>query len=150
MATTFQGKSMAPRGRDKTYHYQINTAGLKTGAAVVYDSSVAGGMVKAPAAAAAIGFAGLIATEYLVGGGSAVGQDVQVQREGIGLGILRASNAVTFGQKLVIAATDGSLRPYVDGTDATCDIIGTSEVTLGSQSGNVPITVNLDNFSSVP
>lgn len=151
MSTEFIGKSVTKgRGGAPLYPYQINTASLKTGAAVVFDSSVAGQMVKAPAAAAASGFAGLIFTEYQVGAaGSAVGGDVELQRTGIGMGILDAGNAVTVGQPLVISDVDGSLRPFAVATDDDCDIIGTSEMTLGSQGVNTPIPVNLDAFSHV-
>lgn len=150
MATTFIGKSVAKgKGGEKLYSYQINTTGLKTGAAVVADTSVSGQMVKAPAAAAATGFQGLIATEYQVGAASVAGQDVELQRSGIGMGILDAGNAVTYGAPLVISDTDGSLRPFAVATDDDCDIVGTSEITLGSQGVNTPIPVNLDKFTRV-
>lgn len=150
MSTTFIGKSV-PKGKGQApqYDYQLNTTGLKTGAALVYDSSADGGMLKAPAAAAAAGFAGLLTTEYQVGSASVAGQPCQVQRSGLCMGILDAGNAVTVGQALVISDTDGSLRPFAVATDDDCDIVGTSEQTLGSQGVNTPILVNLDTFSHV-
>lgn len=152
MATAFQGLSVGKgRGASRLYSYQINTASLKTGAAVVADTSVSGQMVKAPGGAAAKGFQGLIFTEYEVGAaGSAVGNDVELQRDGIGEGILASGQAINYGDRLVIAGTDGSLRAYNDGVDTNCDIVGTSEMTLSTVSINTPIPVNLDKFTTVP
>lgn len=145
MATDFIGLSVAARGRGQVYPYQINSTGLKTGAALVYDSSKAGQLLKAPAAAAALGFAGLLVTEYQVGASSVAGQDCEVQRAGIGQGILASGSSCTVGVELVIAGTDGSLRPFVLGSDDDCDIVGTAEITLSTVGVNTPIAVNLDN-----
>jgi hypothetical protein len=145
MSTTFIGKSVAPRGRLLTYPYQINSTGLKTGAALVYDSSAAGQLLKAPAGAAALGFAGLLVTEYMAGSASVAGQDCEVQRAGVGQGILASGSSCTVGVELVIAGTDGSLRPFVLGSDDDCDIVGTAEITLSTVGINTPIPVNLDN-----
>lgn len=147
MATQFIGKSGSTRTTAPVYQKQINSANLATGAAVVYDSSAAGDLVKAPAgagAAAGSAFAGLIVTEYIKGGGSAVGQDVNVQRTGIGYGLLKASTAVTVGQELVIGGVDGTLRPYNDATDDGAEIVGVAEQTLSSQTYVQPLKVNLD------
>lgn len=149
MATKFLGLSVAPEGRSKLFSRQINTTGLKTGAALVVDTSVAGSMVKAPAGAAALGFAGLLATEYRTDQASVAGEDCEIQRADVGRGILASGASVTYGQELVIAGTDGSLRPVVIGTDDDACIVGTSEITLSTVSVNTPIPVNLDRQSSL-
>ena len=148
MGTTFQGLAMAPK-RDKLYAYQVNSNGLAEGAAVVVDSSVSGGAAKAPTGAAVKGFAGLIADVLKAGTGTVSGNEYNLQRSGIGLGLLAPSTAVTYGQQLVIADTSGRLRPYNHGVDADCDIVGTSEVTLGSSSDTQAMLVNLDKFEYV-
>ena len=147
MATDFNGLSVAPK-RDRLYQYKINTSSLKEGAAVVYDSSASGQLVKAPAAAAAAGFAGLIA-DVLPSGGTTAGLDVNLQRDGLGLGLLKAGEAVTVGQELVIAGTDGSLRAFAVGSDDDCDIVGRAEQTKTAGATNEAILVNLDSARSV-
>lgn len=147
MATNFQGLSVAPL-RDKLYQANCNTAGLVEGAAVVHDTGVAGGRVKAPTGAAVSGFAGLI-TDILPSGGTVAGHDVNLQRTGRGMGLLKAGDSVNVGDRLVVAGTDGSLRAFNDGVDANCDIVGKSLQTLTAGSNNDPILVDLDAFSSV-
>ena len=130
MATEHIGFATAPRGRDKLYPYQINTAGMKEGAFVVFDSTAAASMVKAPAGAAPKGVAGLIADVQNVTTGTVVGTDVNLQRDGIGLALLGAGLSVTEGAALVVAGTDGSVRAFVGGgTDNDCDIVGYAEET---------------------
>jgi hypothetical protein len=146
MATGFIGLAVAPRDRDVVYPTTINTAGLFEGAAVIYDT---GNQVKAPTGAKALGFAGLIA-DVTPPTGTVVGTDLNVQRNKIGMGLLQAGATATRGVGLVIAATDGSLRSFVDGTDTNCEIVGTSEITITAGATNIAIPVNLDGFARIP
>lgn len=144
MATTFVGKSVAKQC-DRLYPATLNTASLKEGAAVVYDT---GNGVKAPAAAAAAGFAGLLA-DVMPSGGSTVGMDVNLQRTGNGMGILAAGVSCNRGDKLVINDTSGYLRKYVHGTDTNCDIIGEATMAVTGDSDPHPVGVDLDSRSYV-
>ena len=145
MGTTFQGFAVAPR-RDRLYPRTMNSAGLQEGAACVYDT---GNGVKAPTGAAVKGFAGLLA-DVQGSTGTISGTDANMQRTGIGMGLLQATQTVVVGTRLVIAGTDGSLRPFNDGVDANCDIVGESESQLTAGAQNTAIAVNLDKFTSVP
>ncbi len=147
MATTFIGKSFAPK-RDKVYAYQCNTASLKEGAAMVYDTSASGQLVKAPTGAAVLGFAGLVA-DVLGSSGTAVGIDINLQRTGIGMGLIATGITVTVGDELVIADTAGTLRSFALGSDDDCDIVGVCETTKTAGSATESILVNLDKQRSV-
>lgn len=139
MGTTFIGKSVAPK-RDRLYPATLNTANLKEGAAVVFDT---GNGVKAPAGDAAKGFAGLI-TNVMPSGGSTAGMDVDLQRTGEGMGILVAGGSCARGDKLVIANASGHLRAYVHGTDADCDIVGEATMAITGGADAYAVGVDLD------
>jgi hypothetical protein len=129
----------------------IGTSGLLRGAAVVYGP---GNTVIAPSGAAVTGFAGLlhegVPAANTPGPGSTAGTDVSLKRTGIGKALLATGYQATRGQSMVIAGTDGSLRPYVNGTDIECDIVGTSEDTLSAGgTAPAPFRVNLDAFSRI-
>jgi len=144
MATDNIGLAVASR-RGPLYPATIVTSGMKEGAAVVYDTTNQNG-VKAPGAEKASGFAGLIA-DVQGSSGTAANSDVNLQRTGIGMGLLAASASCTRGVGLVIANTSGHLRGYVDGTDHQCDVVGTAEVTKTAGAGGAEsIPVNLDAF----
>lgn len=144
MATTFIGKAFAPK-RQRLYPATLNTAGLKEGAAVVFDT---GNGVKAPTGAATKGFAGVI-TDVMPTGGSTSGMDVNLQRDGEGLGILAAGVTCARGDKLVLANTSGHLRVYVHGTDADCDIVGEALMAVTGGADPLAVGVDLDKTSYV-
>ena len=146
MATSWIGLAVAPK-RDKLYAYQINTAGLKEGAVVVWDTGANGQLVKAPAAAAASGIAGIIA-DQLGSSGTVVGSDVNLQRDGIALVLLKNGQTVAAGDPLCVAGTDGSVRKAVN-ADSPCDIIGYSEVahTAGATNEAIPARVNISQYN---
>lgn len=118
----------------------VYTASLHGGAAVVWDSTNKG--VKAPAGAEAIGFAGFI-TNQQPSGGTTSGDRVDLQNAGVAIGLLKAGESVTYGQRLVIADTDGSVKAYDDAGDDNCSIVGIALATLtaGSQNDTLPIAV---------
>jgi hypothetical protein len=143
MGTTKIGLSVAPM-RDKLYPATLNTASLTEGAAVVYDT---GNGVKAPAGAAAKGFAGLI-TDVMPTGGSTSGMDVNLQRNGIGMGILAVGVSCVRGDRLIIANASGHLK--VIASETAVDIIGEAETALTGGAAAQMVGVNLDAFASIP
>lgn len=149
MATGYIGLAMAPRDRGVLFPATINTASLNEGAAVIYDT---GNQVKAPTGALALGFAGLIADVVPAATGTVVGTDINLQRNKIGMGLLKNGFTTSRGTPLVIADTAGNLRPFVDGTDTNCEIVGTAETAFNNSAGSNPvcILVNLDAFARIP
>jgi len=139
MPTTFIGLSSTRFGGD-TKQYQVNTASLKEGAVVIHDSSVAGQKVKAPTGAGNTGIAGVI-TNAQSASGTAVGDSVDVQYTGIANVLLKATEAVTVGGKVIIADTDGSVKAL--GTTDSCDILGVSLITKTAGAANEMIPVRL-------
>ena len=127
MASEFIGLGMAPR-RGKLYPYQINSAGLKEGAVVMFDASANGQLVKAPTGAAVAGVAGVIADVLNVTTGTVIGTDVNLQIDEIGMVILKNGLTVAPGDALVVAGTDGSVRKLDSTTDDGADIVGYSQV----------------------
>lgn len=123
-----------------TLPFKCFTAGLQGGAAVVFDSTNDG--VKAPAGAAATGFAGFI-TNAQTSTGTASGDPVDLQDAGIAIGLLKAGETVAYGDLLVIAGTDGSVKAYDDAADDNCSIVGTALASLiaGAANATLPISV---------
>lgn len=118
----------------------VYTASLQGGAAVVWDATNKG--VKAPTGAEVTGFAGFI-TNQQSSSGTASGDRVDLQNAGVAIGLLKAGEAVTYGDRLVIAGTDGSVKAYDDAGDDNCSIVGIALATLtaGSQNDTLPILV---------
>src|ERR1041385_2708426 len=106
MPTPFIGYS-STRWSGESKQYKCNTSGLKEGAVMVYDTSVAGQLVKAPAGAGATGVAGVLINAQ-PSGGTAVGDSVDLQISGIANVLLKAGQTVNVGDKVVIGGTDGS------------------------------------------
>lgn len=116
----------------------VYSAGLQGGAAVVWDTSNEG--VKAPGGAEVTGFAGFI-TNAQPAAGTVSGDSIDLQNVGVAVGLLKAGEAVTAGDLLVIAGTDGSLKAYDDAGDDNLSIVGVALVTLtaGSQNNTIPV-----------
>jgi len=131
----FIGKSVAPV-IPFTLASVVYSAGLKHGAAVVFDASNKG--CKAPGGAAALGFCGFI-TEAQPTAGTASGDAISLQVAGIARGLLAAGATITYGAALVIAGTDGSLR--AQSADDNCSVVGYSLSSFTAGSNNDPIAV---------
>ena len=114
------------------------SAGLLGGAAVVWDGTNDG--VKAPGGAEVVGFAGFI-TEQQTSSGTASGDRVSIQNAGIAVGLLDAGQSVTYGQRLVISDTDGSVKAYDDAGDDNCSIVGIALQTMTAGSNNDPLMI---------
>ena len=127
-----------------TLPYTVYSASLQGGAAVVFDSSNFG--VKAPAGAAALGFAGLIANQQS-SSGTASGDRVDIQIAGIGVGILDAGQTVTYGQELIISDTDGSLKAYANGSNDDCSVVGYALESKTAGASNESLLVQLVPFN---
>lgn len=146
MATDNIGLAAAPRGASRLFPARIQTSGLKQGAAVCYDTDPPD--VAAPSGDKATKFAGLI-HNFPGAAGTVAGTDVELQRDGDGMGLLAASASCTRGVGLVIANNSGHLRGYVDGTDDQCDVVGTALVTKTAGAAAEAIPLNLDAFTHV-
>lgn len=127
----------------------VYSASLQGGAAVVADATNKG--CKAPGGAAAAAFMGLI-TNQQTSSGTTSGDRVDLQVSGVGIGLLKAGQSVTFGGEVVIAGTDGSFRAFAVGSDDDCSVLGISLATLTAGSNNdpcpillMPYTVHKDN-----
>lgn len=136
MPTTFQGLSGSPRNY-RSRPMQCNTAGLVEGSVVIYDTSKSGQLVKAPTAAGNTGVAGVIVGQQATGG-TAVGDLVEVAYEGIVPILLGTTQAVTVGDKLIVAGTDGSVKGR--GASTGCDVIAVCEETRTAGANNELIT----------
>lgn len=121
-----------------TLPFTVYSAGLQGGAAVVADASNKG--VKAPGGAEVTGFVGFI-TNAQEAAGTVSGDPVDIQNTGIAIGLLKAGEAVTYGNYLVIAGTDGTVKAYDDAGDDNVIIVGMALATLtaGSQNDTLPI-----------
>lgn len=137
--TTFQGLSAAAKGF-KSRPMKCNTAGLKEGAIVIYDTTVSGQQCKAPTGAGNTGIAGVIVGQQPAAG-TAVGDTVEVAYEGFVPVQIGAGLTVTVGDKLITGATDGSAKTR--GATVTCDVIGICEETLTAGTNNDLATVRI-------
>lgn len=137
--STFIGLSAARRDGEVT-KYTCGTAGLKEGAVVIFDSSNPGQVI-APGGAGATKVAGVIIDVLGTTGSTAVGDYVNVQRTGICNVLLDATVSCTYGDKLQVADTDGSVKPNT-ATDS-CDIVGVALQTLTAGAANGMISVQL-------
>ncbi len=120
--------------------YIVNSAGLKEGAVVIFDSSAIKGAVKAPTASGNVGIAGVL-VDVIESGGTTSGSTYNVQSTGIVPVLLGNGEAVTVGGKLQINDTDGSVKAL--GSTDSCDILGTTLQTLTAGSANDMIMVEL-------
>lgn len=118
----------------------VYTTGLQGGAAVVWDASNKG--VKAPGGAEVTGFAGFI-TEQQSSSGTTSGDRVSIQNAGVAVALIKAGETVAYGDLLVIAGTDGSLKAYDDGGDDNLSICGVAlqSLTAGSQNDTCMVAV---------
>jgi hypothetical protein len=123
-----------------TLPFTVYSASLQGGAAVVWDGTNKG--VAAPGGAEVTGFAGFI-TNQQPSTGTTSGDRVDIQNAGIAIGLLKAGETVTYGQRLVIAGTDGSLKAYDDAGDDNLSIVGIAlaSFTAGSQNDTIPVSV---------
>ena len=140
MPTTFIGLSSTRFGGE-TKQVECNSSGLKEGAVVVWDSTNAGQLVKAPTGAGGTGVAGVICNAQ-VSGGTSVGDSVDVQFTGIANVLLDATEAVTVGQRVIVSDTDGSVKAA---TGDQVDYIGVALITKTAGSANelIPVALNI-------
>ncbi len=115
----------------KLFPYTSNTASMAQWSAFIYDTSVSGNTVKAPAGDAPLGFAGFLADNPGTSG-TAVGVVYNFARmPGDKIpALIVASATVTVGNALVIANTSGHLRAYVNGSDDDVSIVAYAEQTM--------------------
>lgn len=126
-----------------TRQFVINTAGLKEGAIVIHDSSAAGGKVKAPTGAGNSGIAGVIVNQQPAAG-TAVGDSVDVQYDGVANVLLGTTLTVTDGGYVIINTTDGSCKAL--GSTDSCDVLGKTLLTRTAGAANELIPVQLGIF----
>lgn len=119
---------------------KVYSASLQQGAALVADATNFG--CKAPGAAAAPGFMGILGNQQ-TSSGTASGDAIDLQIEGVALCLLTAAATATFGGELVIGGTDGSLRPYVAATDDEASIVGIAQQTITAGASAQPFSVLL-------
>lgn len=136
MATT-QINLSSTRIDGHTKPYKCKSASLKQGAFVIHDSSDDANAVKAPTGAGGTGYAGVI-TNF---GTTASGDTVDVQYDGIANVLLKATEAVTVGQRVVCAGTDGSVKAA---TGDQVDYLGTAQCTRTAGAANEMIQVLLN------
>lgn len=150
MASPFIGLSSAARGRERLYPYKCNSAGLKEGAAFMFDGSANGQLVKAPTGPAVPGVAGVLADVQNAATGSVVGTDVNLQKDGIGNVLLQHGQTCHSGDPLVVADVDGSLRVLNTGTDDGGDIVAYAEVTrtAGSTNELIPARIEITRYKA--
>lgn len=123
---------------------KVYSASLQQGAALVADTTNQGG--KAPGGAAAAQFIGILSNQQ-TSTGTASGDPVDLQIEGVALCLCKASATITYGDEVVIGGTDGSLRTYVGATDEGASIVGQSLQTLTAGANAQPIAILLKPYT---
>ena len=119
---------------------KVYSAGLLQGAALVSDTTNQG--CKAPSGAHVGGFLGVLAPQQLAAG-TASGDVIELQIEGVALCLCAANATITFGDEVVINGTDGSLRTYAGATDEGASVIGKSLQTITAGASAQPFAVLL-------